>query len=61
MEKQSYFHLVGTGPKSGKDDEYSAWYDEHVKESFLTGNHTEEADYLNALRKNPFAIISARL
>lgn len=30
MEKKSYFHLVGTGPKPGKEEEYNAWYDEHV-------------------------------
>ena len=30
MEKKSYFHLVGTEPKPGKDEEYNAWYDEHV-------------------------------
>jgi antibiotic biosynthesis monooxygenase (ABM) superfamily enzyme len=30
MEKSSYFHLVGTGPKPGKEEEYNAWYDEHV-------------------------------
>ena len=31
MEKKRYFHLVGTGPKPGKEAEYNAWYDEHVK------------------------------
>jgi hypothetical protein len=31
MEKERYFHLVGTGPKPGKEVEYNAWYDEHVK------------------------------
>ena len=30
MEKKSYFHLVGTGPKPGKEEEYNAWYNEHV-------------------------------
>lgn len=31
MEKKRYFHLVGTGPKQGREREYNAWYDEHVK------------------------------
>ena len=30
MEKKRYFHLVGTGPKPGKEEEYNAWYNEHV-------------------------------
>jgi hypothetical protein len=31
MEKKRFYHLVGTGPKPGKEAEYNAWYDEHVK------------------------------
>jgi hypothetical protein len=31
MEKERYFHLVGTGPVPGKEKEYNAWYDEHVR------------------------------
>jgi antibiotic biosynthesis monooxygenase (ABM) superfamily enzyme len=31
MEKKRFFELVGTGPKPGKEAEYNAWYDEHVK------------------------------
>jgi hypothetical protein len=31
MEEKRYFELVGSGPKPGKEDEYNAWYDEHVK------------------------------
>jgi antibiotic biosynthesis monooxygenase (ABM) superfamily enzyme len=30
MTNKRYFHLVGTGPKPGKDKEFNAWYDEHV-------------------------------
>lgn len=31
MKKKRYFHIVGTGPKPGKEDEYNEWYDGHVK------------------------------
>ncbi|MBN2240607.1 MAG: hypothetical protein JW712_12605 [Dehalococcoidales bacterium] len=34
MEKERYFHLVGTGPKPGREEEYNAWYDEHVTTLF---------------------------
>lgn len=31
MAKKRYFELVGTGPLTGKEAQYNAWYDEHVK------------------------------
>jgi heme-degrading monooxygenase HmoA len=31
LAKKRYFHLVGTGPKPGKEAEYNEWYNNHVK------------------------------